>query len=653
MKRLRYQSIVILALLAISFLHAGSQANEPPSMNCPGGVLMLTTGTTKCVQIPVNDPDGDPVDVKVLDDGSIAGTVSMVDQGGWICCYTPAAIDCYRGQPIVMVLEASDGSAADTCEISWYVVCGSPYTVSLATPVGNLPATPPPGTPISVQATLKHGSYTDSVSALTLLIGWDSANLSLTGIRPGGLFDVPGAYEWEKFQYSEVNDCMGNCPGRLMRVELVADSGDGGHHPLDLTLDEQGFVLFTADFVSVEGAVFDGPHIPIQFFWRSCADNSIQCDVDWSVPSGLPVMGVTGVVSDAELGFIFPQNPVAFPSYYGVETVCCCDYEPPDQVVRYIDFESVFPSTWWQQPTAYVDEISPNPSGAGQPVSFIGHGTDLDGNETVVNYRWFSSLDGQLSTEASFTATDLSAGEHLIRFRVQDADGHWSPEFTAQLTVAMPANTPTGSNIEVNLGNGIVVTFEQVLQGGATEVTSTQIGPPPPTGYVIVPLGSPVFYDLSTTAEYAGNITVCIGYDDSGVGLQEPWLTIWHGQGDPVQWANVTASLDTDSNIICGVTSTLSPIVVALERRADCCQGRVGDVNGTGGDEPTIGDISTMIDALFISGNPDVIVCLAEADVNQSGGSTPQAKDITISDISTLIDYLFITGPSRGLPGCL
>jgi sugar lactone lactonase YvrE len=84
-----------------------------------------------------------------------------------------------------------------------------------------------------------------------------------------------------------------------------------------------------------------------------------------------------------------------------------------------------------------------------------------------------------------------------------------------------------------------------------------------------------------------------------------------------------------------------------------CCVGRVGDANGAGGDEPTIGDISTMIDALFISGNPGVIPCLAEGDVNQSGAINPAATDITISDISALIDYLFITGPSRGLPACL
>jgi hypothetical protein len=85
------------------------------------------------------------------------------------------------------------------------------------------------------------------------------------------------------------------------------------------------------------------------------------------------------------------------------------------------------------------------------------------------------------------------------------------------------------------------------------------------------------------------------------------------------------------------------------------CTGRVGNANGTGGDEPTIGDISVLIDAKFIRGTCDNISdCLLEADINQSGGSNPICNDITISDISTLIDYLFITGPNAGvLPDCL
>jgi hypothetical protein len=85
-----------------------------------------------------------------------------------------------------------------------------------------------------------------------------------------------------------------------------------------------------------------------------------------------------------------------------------------------------------------------------------------------------------------------------------------------------------------------------------------------------------------------------------------------------------------------------------------CCVGRVGNANGLGDDEPTIGDIAIMIDAKFISGSCDgLLTCLLEADVNQSGGLAPTCDDISIGDISILIDYLFITGPSLGLPDCL
>ncbi len=85
-----------------------------------------------------------------------------------------------------------------------------------------------------------------------------------------------------------------------------------------------------------------------------------------------------------------------------------------------------------------------------------------------------------------------------------------------------------------------------------------------------------------------------------------------------------------------------------------CCIDRVGDANGMGGDEPTIGDISVMIDAKFITGTCEgIILCTPEADVNQSGSAYASCNDITIGDISILIDYLFITGPSVGLHDCL
>ena len=87
----------------------------------------------------------------------------------------------------------------------------------------------------------------------------------------------------------------------------------------------------------------------------------------------------------------------------------------------------------------------------------------------------------------------------------------------------------------------------------------------------------------------------------------------------------------------------------ALRINTGCCVGTVGDVNGEGGDVPTIGDVSLMIDFLFISGTPPT--CMAEADVNQSGGLNPLRLDISIADVAMLIDHLFISGVP--LPNCL
>jgi hypothetical protein len=83
-----------------------------------------------------------------------------------------------------------------------------------------------------------------------------------------------------------------------------------------------------------------------------------------------------------------------------------------------------------------------------------------------------------------------------------------------------------------------------------------------------------------------------------------------------------------------------------------CCAGRVGDVNGEGGDEPTVSDVAALIDHLFISQAP--LDCLEEADVNLSGtlvNPPLDPSDISIGDISTLIDYLFISTEPM-LPGC-
>jgi hypothetical protein len=84
-------------------------------------------------------------------------------------------------------------------------------------------------------------------------------------------------------------------------------------------------------------------------------------------------------------------------------------------------------------PTAYLDDISPNPAGQGDNVTFSAHGTDADG--LIIAYQWRSSIDGYLSNQASFSSSGLSVGRHTIYFKVQDDDSLWSSEVSAILEI--------------------------------------------------------------------------------------------------------------------------------------------------------------------------------------------------------------------------
>jgi len=75
----------------------------------------------------------------------------------------------------------------------------------------------------------------------------------------------------------------------------------------------------------------------------------------------------------------------------------------------------------------------------------------------------------------------------------------------------------------------------------------------------------------------------------------------------------------------------------------DCCVGSVGNVDCTTDQLVTMGDLTAMIDHLFITLAP--VCCVDEANVDFS----PDGR-ITMSDLTVLIDHLFIT--LAPLPAC-
>lgn len=141
-------------------------------------------------------------------------------------------------------------------------------------------------------------------------------------------------------------------------------------------------------------------------------------------------------------------------------------------------------------------------------------------------------------------------------------------EFSLEVSGATTGNTPAGNDVVVQPVDSTTatrpatLTFASVTQAGSTTLTTSAAGPAPPAGFQ---LGSPpLYYELSTTAVFNGTVEVCIDYTGTSF-ADEDQLRLLHFESGV--WMDTTASLDTAQDVICGVSSSLSPFLVA-ERMA-------------------------------------------------------------------------------------
>jgi hypothetical protein len=139
----------------------------------------------------------------------------------------------------------------------------------------------------------------------------------------------------------------------------------------------------------------------------------------------------------------------------------------------------------------------------------------------------------------------------------------WGNTFPGTNVPVFPVDQTTGEPSPVSL------TFEEVTGWGETTVTSSEVGqgggPPPPPQFR---LGSPpTSFNIETTAPYTGSIEVCIDYSGVSYG-NENRLKLLHFDEATNSWEDVTTSLDTTNDLICGSVTSLSPFLVAEENVA-------------------------------------------------------------------------------------
>jgi len=111
----------------------------------------------------------------------------------------------------------------------------------------------------------------------------------------------------------------------------------------------------------------------------------------------------------------------------------------------------------------------------------------------------------------------------------------------------------------------ITIEFENVTNGGTISVVSTDPladpdAPAPPAGFSLG--DDPVYFEILPSEEltFTGPVTVCFSYE--GITFSG-FPRLLHYDEELMTWVDITTSVDTDNQIICGLTSSFSPFIVA------------------------------------------------------------------------------------------
>jgi hypothetical protein len=116
-------------------------------------------------------------------------------------------------------------------------------------------------------------------------------------------------------------------------------------------------------------------------------------------------------------------------------------------------------------------------------------------------------------------------------------------------------NTLVGFGVHVSPNDRVALNFASVTAAGDTTATPLAEAPPAPAGFEPAAPGSS--YDIATTAGFTGPVEICISYAGIVAGSSP---RLFHLEGDV--WKDVTGSLDTASQRVCGTVTSLSPFAV-------------------------------------------------------------------------------------------
>jgi uncharacterized membrane protein len=200
----------------------------------------------------------------------------------------------------------------------------------------------------------------------------------------------------------------------------------------------------------------------------------------------------------------------------------------------------------------------------GEDLQYRGYVWRLDGDVAVLDpapnhfhsYAVAASEDGGTVAGASCDSEWIDCVAMIWQRQALKPNEVTTPpgnDVPAVAVVTMPGGVDATTVVELN--------FETVQTAGTTTV-SAESAPsegvePAPAGFKIG--DPPVYYDVATTAIFEGSISLCFSWQQ-GQFENEGAIRLFHYEDGA--WVDVTTSVDTAGNRVCGSVASLSPFGV-------------------------------------------------------------------------------------------
>jgi len=184
--------------------------------------------------------------------------------------------------------------------------------------------------------------------------------------------------------------------------------------------------------------------------------------------------------------------------------------------------------------------------------------------------------------------------------------------------------------------------FDQVTAGGTTTVTTSTSGPAS-TAFTLLGGANSVYYELSTTATFNGNVTVCLTYDPAGLTVaQQNAIALFHFTGGA--WGNITTARSPGQ--VCGVTNSFSPFALGIPTLRYAFEGFLSPVSKTQLNQQFAG---TIVPIRFRLGGDQGLNVIASGSPTTgvtacTVGATPTASQPAVSAVSPQLTYVRATG---------